>query len=170
MYIFLFIIFFIIVLTFFYSVIRAIGWVPTRGHDIERFLKNAKIKPGDKMYDLGCGDGRLVFAAAKAGAHATGFEVSLFPYLLAKVGYLFQPNKKNINIRFKDFWWHDLSDADVVYFFLIPRIYKKLKKKLEKELKPGTRVIAYVWPIEGWAPDFVDKPDKQNAMNVYTIK
>ena len=170
MYIFLFIIFFIIVLTFFYSVIRAIGWVPTRGHDIKRFLKNANIKPGDKMYDLGCGDGRLIFAAGKAGAQATGFEVSLFPYLIAKIGYLFQPNKKNIKIRFKDFWWHNLSDADVIYFFLIPRIYKKLKKKLDKELKPGTRVIAYVWPIEGWTADIVDKPDKQNAMYTYTIK
>jgi len=170
MYIILFIILFIIVLTFFYSVIRAIGWVQTRGQDIERFLKNTNIKTGDKMYDLGCGDGRLVFAAAKAGAKATGFEVSLLPYLIAKIGYLWQPSKKNIKIKFKDFWWHNLQDADVVYFFLIPMIYKKLKNKLEKELKPGTRVIAYVWPIEGWTADIVDKPDKQNAMYVYTIK
>lgn len=168
--IFLFIIIFIILLTFFYSVIRAIGWVPTRGHDIDRFLKNANIQTGDKMYDLGCGDGRLVFAGAKAGAKATGFEVSFVPYIIAKVGYLFQSSKKNINIKFKDFWWHNLQDADLVYFFLIPRIYKKLKKKLETELKPGTRVIAYVWPIEGWTPDKVDKPDKQNAMYIYTIK
>ena len=61
----------------------------------------------------------------------------------------------------------DLSDADVVYFFLIPRVYPELKQKLEKELKPGTKVIAYVWPIEGWQASKIDRVAGQPNMYLY---
>lgn len=159
-----------ITLTYFYSLVRGIGYVPTSGKDVQRFLALAQIKPGQKMYDLGAGDGRMTFAAAQAEAHATGFEVSLIPYIICLIAWLWQKNKKYIKIKFKDFWLHDLSDADLVYFFLIPRIYPKLKEKFEKELRPGAKVIAYVWPIDGWTPDTVDKPVGQKAMYVYTIK
>jgi SAM-dependent methyltransferase len=165
MYQFLLIFILAVAITTIYSLVRGIGWVPTWQKDIDRFLRMAQIKPGQVMYDLGCGDGRLVIAAAKAGAKAIGLEVSVLPFIGALSRKILARSKAQI--KFRDFWLVDLRDADVVYFFLIPRIYKQLKEKLEKELKPGARVIAYVWPIEGWQPVEIDKPEGRPAMYLY---
>lgn len=161
---------FAVLLSFAYSVARGIGWLPTRSRDVERFLNNAGIMPGDKFYDLGCGDGRLLLAAARRGATAIGYEVSLIPFVLAYLRKMFSPYGKQVHIVFKDFWFADLSDAKVVYFFLIPRIYPKLKKKLQAELKPGAKLIAYVWPFADWQPDKVDFVEKENKIYTYIIK
>lgn len=165
MYYFLLILVLAIAVTTIYSLVRGIGWVPTWQKDVERFLRLAEIKPGQVVYDLGCGDGRLVMAAAKQGAKAIGLEVSILPFVGAYIRKIFSSSKAKI--RFRDFWLVDLKEADVVYFFLIPRIYEQLKNKLAKELKPGTRVIAYVWPIEGWQATIVDKPVGRPAMYLY---
>src|SRR3989344_5870054 len=112
--------------SFAYAGILAAPWFPTWSRDITRFLKLAEIKPGEKFYDLGCGDGKLVFAAAGAGARAVGYEISLLPYLIA-LGRSFYV--KNTKIIFKNFWKADLSDADVVYIFLTPKVNPKVKIK-----------------------------------------
>ncbi len=137
-----------ILATFAYAGVRGAPWVPTWRRDVERFLKLARLKQGDRFYDLGCGDGRLVRAAADAGAIATGFECSLLPYVLAKLRV-----GRRGSVRYNDFWNVNLSDADVVYCFLMPKVYTKLKAKIELECRSGTRIILYVWPMEGWTVD-----------------
>lgn len=151
----------VILATFIYAGFRGAPWVPTKNSDVERFLRLAELKPGAVVYDLGCGDGRIVRAAANVGAQATGFEVSILPYLMARVRLMRSPAR----VRFRDFWHTDLRDADAVYFFLMPTIVEKMKTKLERELKSGTKVIAYVWPIDGWEPMTVDK--KTGSPNLY---
>src|SRR3990167_2385365 len=99
-----------------YAGLRAAPWFPTWSRDLDRFFKLADIKPGQKFYDLGCGDGKIVFAAAKTGAQAVGFEISLLPYLIAKTRSFFV---KNAEIEFRDFWNADISNADIVYLFLV---------------------------------------------------
>jgi len=152
--------------TFAYAGIKAAPWFPTWSKDIERFLKLAELKPGQKFYDLGCGDGKLVFAAAGAGAEAVGFEISLLPYLIALSRSF---NIKNTKIIFKDFWKANLSDVDVVYIFLTPKVNPKAKIKLEQELKKGSRVITYSWPIEGWIPVKTDLVPGHLPMYLYII-
>lgn len=152
-----------------YAGYRAAPWAPTFKADTERFLKLADIKPGQKVYDLGCGDGRLVVAAGEAGTQAVGFEISLIPYFFAKWRAKKSPAGKNCQIKFKDFWKKDLSDADVVYFFLMPKIFAKMKAKLEKELKPGAKVIIYTWPMEGWTPLVSDCPIGKTPIYLYQI-
>lgn len=166
MQLFILLIILLFLFTFIYASMRAAPWVPMHGKDMERFLKIADIKQGMRMYDLGCGDARVVCAAACAGAHATGFEVSLLPYLIACVRCALQKNK-NARVRYKDFWRADLRDADLVYFFLMPKIYPKLKEKLERELKHGTKVIAYVWPMPGWTPVASDRVPGQPTLYLY---
>jgi len=146
---------------------RAAPWAPTFKADTGRFLKLANIKPGQKVYDLGCGDGRLVLASAQAGGEAVGFEISLVPYFVAKWRVFRSPFKKQCQIRFKDFWRVDLSEADIVYFFLMPKIFSKMKAKLERELKPGAKVIIYTWPMDGWQPLVVDSPTGKTPIYVY---
>lgn len=153
--------------TFAYAGIKAAPWFPTWSRDISRFLKLADVKPGQKFYDLGCGDGKLVFAAAGAGAQAIGFEISLLPYLMAISQSFSVPGSK---ILFKDFWKQNLSDADVVYLFLTPKVNPKAKLKLERELKTGTRVVAYAWPIEGWEPAQTDTAPRQPSMYLYIMQ
>ena len=163
--------------TFAYAGWRGAPWVPTRASDVVRFKKIARIKPGQKVYDLGCGDGRLLVAAAELGAQAKGYEVSLFPYLLARLKLLFRRLRPSRNISqnlpgkarvfYRDFWFANLHDADLVYFFLMPKIYPRLKAKLEHELKPGARVIAYVWAIPGWQPTIVDQVPNHPKLFVY---
>lgn len=152
--------------TFVYASLRAAPWVPMHASDVERFLQLAQVRPGERVYDIGCGDGRVVRAAARAGAHATGFEVSLLPYLLAQADIAFYKNH-NARVLYKDFWYADVRDADVVYFFLMPKIYPKLKEKLERELKPGARVIAYVWPIPDWTPHAVNRLPGKPSLYLY---
>lgn len=152
--------------TFAYAGIKAAPWFSTWSYDLVRFSELAGIKAGEKFYDLGCGDGKIVFAAAGAGAEAVGFEISLLPYLIAKINSRYVENAK---ILFKDFWKVNLSDADIVYCFLTPKANKKLKEKLESELKKGARVVAYTWPIEGWTPVKSNFQTDHAAIYVYVM-
>ncbi len=155
-------------LTFAYSSLRAAPWVPTWGVDVQRFLALAQFKSTDTLYDLGCGDGRMVCAAAASGATAVGFDISVLPYLLAQIRrWRLGKNRTRCHIRWRDFWHTDLSKATVIYFFLMPRIFPRLKAQLEQQTKPGTRVITYVWPIDGWTPVMVSTSPNQPKMYLY---
>jgi len=152
-----------------YAGFRGAPWIPTKKSDITRVLKLSELEKDQKMIDLGCGNGRIVLAAAKKGMRAEGLEVSLFPYILAKLNQLFT-NNKNASIKYRDIWSYNLANIDLVYFFLTPKVIPKLKKKFEEELRPGSKVISYVWPIEGWTPIKVDTYSGNPAMYLYQIK
>jgi SAM-dependent methyltransferase len=164
-----FFLFFAIVVTFAYAGWRAAPWVPMKKDDTERLLALAALRQGDVLYDLGCGDGRVVCAAGRVGATARGFEISLLPFLLAHIRRMRENNRRRMRISFRDFWHADLRDANVVSFFLMPKVYAKLRAKLEQELKPGTKVIAYVWPIDGWTPVTVDTAPGHPKLFLYRI-
>jgi len=138
--------------------LSAAPWVPLKRKDIARMVELAQIKTGDKVYDLGCGDGRLVFASARAGANAIGIEMFILVYLYAKTKSFFVPGSR---IIFGNFFRHDLSDADAIFVFLMIKAYPKLIKKLEQELKSGCKIIVYCWPIEQWRDKLIiiDKPN-----------
>jgi len=142
-------------------------WVPTWRADVDRALQLAALKPGEVFYDLGCGDGKAVFAAAKLGAHATGIEIAWPLYLFCQIKKLLFSS----SARFKlgNLFHLDISDADVIYIFGMPKtIQQKLRDKLERELKPGTRVVSYAFPIHGWEAITKDKPTpKQMSLYLY---
>lgn len=154
--------------TFLWGCKQGAPWVPSRAKDMRRFVEFADIKNGEKMYDIGCGDGRSLCASARKGAIAQGYEISLFPFLLAKLRCFLFGNKR-CKVTYQNFWRVNLGDADVVYFFLMPHIYPRLKEKFEKELKKGTRVVAYVWPIKGWKPKCVSKIKNRPNLYLYEI-
>jgi SAM-dependent methyltransferase len=138
-------------------------WVPTKKKDVKRIMTLAGLAPGEVWIELGCGDGRTTLAAAKTGARASGIEMAVPMYLIAKLRAL----QTTANIYFGNLYNFDLTKADVIYFFGMPdAITRKLKIKLEAELKPGTRVISYAFPIKGWGPTKTDKPTK-NDIDIY---
>lgn len=140
-----------IVLTAGFAGWRGAPWVPTVKLDVERLAKLAKLKRGERAYDLGCGDGRVVVALARTKAKVVGLEVSLVPYVAAKLRLL-GAHLPNASVHWANLWRTSLADADLVYVFLTPSAYARLRPKLEAELRPGSRVITYAWPIEGWKP------------------
>lgn len=165
----LIVILFLILLTFIYAGFQGAPWVPTRKNDVIRFLKLAEIKSEQKMYDLGCGDGRLVVAAAGVGANAQGLEISLLPFLLAHVRRLFSKDRARIKISYQNIWKKNLSDADIIYVWLMPEVMSDLIKKLEKELKRWTKVVAYVWPMDGWQAVQTDTVEGSSSLYLYQM-
>lgn len=157
----------ILLITYAYGSWRGAPWVPSKKLDVERFVKLAQISEGEIVYDLGCGDGRILQAVVDAGGEARGFELSLLPYLIAKIK-LFKKRKK-CQIVYGDFWFKNLGDADIVYIFLMPKIYEKLVIKFKTELKKGTKVVSYVWPLPGMEPIKIDKAEKYPPLYLYEI-
>ena len=118
----------------------------------------SELKPGELIYDLGSGDGRIVITAAKEfGARAVGVELreDLVKQAHEKVSELNLNGK--VKIVQKDMFNVDLSPADVVTLYLTTSANEKVKPKLESELREGARVVCHDYEILGWKPDRVDK-------------
>ncbi|MDP3970775.1 MAG: class I SAM-dependent methyltransferase [bacterium] len=146
-------------------------WVPMRSRDLERINKLANFKSGETFYDLGCGDGKVVlYAGERNDITAIGIELALPMYLICKVRKTLSM-RKNINFKLGNIFNKDFSDADVVYVFGMPKTIKnKLKDKLVKELKPGSRIISYTFSFPGLTPVVVDKPTpKDISIYVYEL-
>lgn len=134
-------------------------WVPTPEIRVKRMLELTKIKQGDRLYDLGCGDCRIPHLAAKLyGADAIGLELSPLVYLLGRLRNAILRSKSQILLR--DFRAINYSNAKALAFYLLPNILKTMRPKFEKELQPGTRVVSYAFQIEGWTPTFIEPRDR----------
>jgi SAM-dependent methyltransferase len=116
-----------------------------------KMFELADIKPGEVVYDLGCGDGRFVFEAEARGAKAIGIEISFFVYLLAR--FKKRILKKQGTILWGNLFKLNLRDADVVFCYLLPKAMKKINNKFQAELKKGCRIICHDFPLPGWRPE-----------------
>lgn len=130
-------------------------FVPTEPDIVNRIMELAGVGEKDTFFDLGSGDGRLVIAAARRGAQSIGIEIDPIKVFLVRVRLRFL-HLQNARIIHANLFEVDLSPATVVISYLLPPAQKKLKSKLEKELQPGTRVVAVAFPIPGWTPTKTD--------------
>ena len=125
---------------------------------VRRMLKLAGVKPGEIVYDLGCGDGRIVITAAKEfGAYAVGIEIRRDLALKAMRAVEEAGLTDRVKIINANFFDVDISEADVVTLYLTTSANMKLRPKLEKELKPGARVVSHEYEIPGWTPVLIDR-------------
>lgn len=145
------------------TLVNGAPFVPTPLRAVKKMLKISGLKKGDKVYDIGCGDGRVVYMAAKEyGADATGFELSPFIYAFARIRHFLWRSKAKI--KFANFKTQDLSDADVIFCYLLPETLTKLEPKLSRELKPGARVISYAFPIAPWEEKKRHPREKEHSL------
>lgn len=124
---------------------------------VKEMLSVAEVKSGEMLYDLGCGDGRVVIMAAQDfGARAVGVEMreDLAKQATGKVSELGLEGR--VKIVQGDMFKIDLSQADIVTLYLTTSANDKVKPKLEAELKPGARVVSHDYEILGWRPMKVD--------------
>lgn len=138
--------------------IPSVPFVPTPEGVVRRMLELAEVKPGELVYDLGCGDGRiLIIAATEFGARAVGVEIrkDLVEKCVRRVKELGLEDK--ITIIHGNFFNIDISDADVVTLYLLTSVNERLRPKLEKELKPGARVVSHDFEVLGWKPIKVEE-------------
>ena len=122
----------------------------------KKMLDISQIKSGEVLYDLGCGDGRLIILAAKEiGAKATGIELreDLIERARTEIKRLNLEGK--VNVIQANFFDVPISDADVVTLYLTSSANERLRPKLEAELKPGARIISHDFKVPGWKPSAV---------------
>jgi len=129
-------------------------YVPTPQEVVDAMLKVAKVGPNDVVYDLGCGDGRIVVTAAqKFGARGVGIDID--PQRIKEANENVQKNGvgKLVTIRNADLFETNISEATVVTLYLLPSLNLKLMPKLMKELKPGTRIVSHAFDMGDWKPE-----------------
>jgi cyclopropane fatty-acyl-phospholipid synthase-like methyltransferase len=143
-------------------------WVPTPHKTIRKMLELARLQPGEKLFDLGCGDGRIVIDAAKDfGALATGIEIDPIRYFWARFSILRLKLQCSTKVIFGNFFNSDLSSADVVTLYLLQDTNIRLMKKLSDELKPGARIVTNTFTIPGWS---IIRQDKLAKIYVYEVE
>ncbi|NWF85081.1 MAG: methyltransferase domain-containing protein [Bryobacteraceae bacterium] len=126
---------------------------PTPETVVERMLKLGELKPGEKMFDLGSGDGRVVIMAAdKFKADATGIEIDPDLYKQSMDRIKSQGLEKRARIINGDIAAQNFSSANLLTVYLLPSSNDKIRPMLEKQLKKGTRVVSHDFQFAGWKP------------------
>src|SRR5437867_6211133 len=131
-----------------------VPYVPTTEQAVQAMLKLADVKKTDFVYDLGCGDGRIVIAAAKDfGARGVGIDINPVRIAEAKENAKKAGVENLVRFEENDLFQADIHGASVVTIFLLPDINLKLRPKLLKELKPGTRLVSNTFDMGDWKAD-----------------
>ena len=129
-------------------------YVPTPQEVVEAMLDVAKVGPNDVVYDLGCGDGRIVVTAAKKfGARGTGIDIDPQRSQEANENVAAAGVADKVEIRQADLFETDLSQASVVTLYRLSSLNLKLRPKLWKELKVGSRVVSHAFNMGDWEPE-----------------
>jgi SAM-dependent methyltransferase len=128
-------------------------WVPSPPEVIKAMLDAAKVGPSDLVYDLGCGEGEILIAAAKRGARGVGVDLDPERIRNAKANAAREGVADRLTFLEQDLFKTDVSKASVVTLYLLPELNDRLKPKLLKELRPGTPVVSHDFGMGDWAPE-----------------
>jgi SAM-dependent methyltransferase len=135
---------------------RGALYVSTSRVRISAFMDAVPMKTGQLLVDIGCGDGRVLRKARRRyGVKAVGYELNPLAYLQAKLLCL---GLKNVEVKWRNFWKADLSEADVVFCYLFPDVMPDLAAKLEANAKPGAVVVSCNFNLPGFIPEQVLRP------------
>jgi hypothetical protein len=142
-------------------------WIPVSLRTADRMLRMADVQPGQTLIDLGAGDGRLVvLATRKYRARAIGVEIDPLRTLMANGVILLLGLRGKAQVQWGNLHGLNLAGADVVTMFLMQRTNLKLKERLEKSLRPGAKVVSYMFSMSGWTPVALDD---RHGIFVYEI-
>jgi SAM-dependent methyltransferase len=140
-------------------------FVPTPNEVVNKMLEMAKVSASDVVYDLGCGDGRIVITAAQRhGARGVGIDID--PDRIREATDNVRSAKVTDKVKFiqGDLFEADISEATVVTLYLLTELNLKLRPKLMKDLRPGTRVVSHAFAMGDWKPE---RTEHVNGSSVY---
>jgi len=130
-----------------------VPFVPTTREAVEAMLKLAAVKKTDVVYDLGCGDGRIVIAAAKEyGARGVGIDIEADLIQKARQNAKAAGVSGLVRFEVNDLFQADIHEATVVTIFLLPTVNLRLRPRLLQELRPGTRIVSNTFDMGDWRP------------------
>jgi SAM-dependent methyltransferase len=133
-------------------------YVPTPDDVVDRMLEFASVTKNDVVYDLGCGDGRIVIAAArKYGARGVGIDIDPERIAESEANAKRAGVEKLVRFRLQDALTADVSDATVVTLYLLSSSNMKLRPLLTRQLKPGTRIVSQSFGMGDWTPEKIDE-------------
>lgn len=126
--------------------------LPTHPAIVKAMIEMANMKDGETIVDVGAGDGRLLIAAKKKcpTIHARGCEIVPTVWLIGKLRILF--SGASVRLRLGDAMKENVADADALFFYLFPEVMSRLSEKLDRELKPGARIISHTFKLPGKTP------------------
>ena len=148
-------------------------FVPTEQEDVSRMLRLAGLKDGEMVYDLGSGDGRIVFEAAKMYPAARGRGIEIDEKLVLESRKLATAGGLTNRVQFlhQNAFDADLKEANVIAMWLWPELMRMLRPKILAEARPGTRIVTRIWDLgPAWKPDAVDSNGAQLFMWVVPAK
>jgi SAM-dependent methyltransferase len=141
-------------------------YVVSPEHAVDKMLQMAHLKSGETLYDLGCGDGRILIAAAQRyKVKAVGIEISDHLARSAAERVKKAGLQDEVKVVRGDFMHTDLSGADVVTLYLATTANESLRPNLERYLRPNTRVVSYDYPIPGWKPVDTSESEGRHGAN-----
>ncbi len=158
----------IIILAFVsYSHFFGAPWIPTPRRTVINMLNLARIRPGEVIYDLGSGDGRIIIDAARNfGAIAIGIEIDPIRFLWTKILIYKLRLQDSAEVLLGNFFNKDLSRADIIMIYLLQDTNLKLINKFVNELKPGTRIVTNTFTLPGFE---ILRQDKKAQIYVYRV-
>lgn len=142
-------------------------YVASPSRVVDMMLDMARVKPGETLYDLGSGDGRILVAAAERRLQAIGIEINPKLVLAATDEIARAGLSARAKVIQGDVMATDFSDANVVTLYMDTSSNAKLRPQLEKYLKPGSRVVSHDYEIPGWKPVRVEKTDERQPHTIY---
>lgn len=126
-------------------------YLPTLRPQVNAALKLAKLKPGQTLIELGCGDGKVLIAAARQGIHSVGYELNPLLYALCIIRSW--RHRKYITVIWGDFWKKSWPSADAIFVFLLPKYMKKLDTKIEQYTHKPVVLVSFAFRVPGKMPD-----------------
>lgn len=137
----------LLVLAYGFVLLYGAPYFPSLRPHIKAALDLLKLKKGEVVYDLGCGDGRFLRAAAKQGATAVGYELN--PFMFFWSWLTTRRYGRRVKVRFGNFWKADLSEADAIFVFLLDKYMPKLDEHIKKTGKKHVRLASHTFKIPG---------------------
>src|SRR6185312_11590648 len=120
-------------------------YLPTLSPQVRTAIELSGLKPGQTLLELGCGDGRVVLAAAQQGINVIGYELN--PFLAAIAWLRTRRHTRNVQIIWGDFWRVRLPPAEAVFVFLLPKYMDKLDKKMQKDFHKPVKLVSFAFPV-----------------------
>jgi 16S rRNA A1518/A1519 N6-dimethyltransferase RsmA/KsgA/DIM1 with predicted DNA glycosylase/AP lyase activity len=124
--------------------------VPTLTPQVGIVFQLLELRPGQQLIELGCGDGKLLIAAAKRGIKVTGYELN--PLLFIICWLRTRRYRRLVSVRLADYWRADWPKADAVFGFILPKLMAKLDRKITGEHRGPLKVVSFAFEIPGRQP------------------